>query len=288
MSGVGDLDHLYKYRSLAGESKDRTCHIISDSAIWFSKPADFNDPFDCFPVVKVPANKTIIIDYMKSLIEQEAPFWVTREQKRTRLRSLLRDPSYRPGTPQFIARLRTFTEQSANMIGVLSLSARRDNMLMWSHYASAHTGICLRFNAALSLFHAAQKVTYHEERPTVDLVEDYRNPTNELVVKLLLTKADFWAYEEEWRVIGHPKSSIKQAGGEGLVPFTPRALDGVILGARTSDADATEVAQWLKRLSYPVELLRARPNRDRFCLDIVPFDEIRNDERSISISGHPS
>jgi len=38
---------LYKYRSLMGESRDRTRRAIVDTEVYFSRCTQFNDPFDC-------------------------------------------------------------------------------------------------------------------------------------------------------------------------------------------------------------------------------------------------
>lgn len=70
--------------------------------------------------------------------------------------------------------------------------------------------------------------------------------------------------------MSHLGSPVNPAGGPGLVTFHPAAIDGIILGARTSDADTAEVAGWVEGRTHPVELLRAVANPDAFSLDIVP------------------
>ncbi len=154
---------------------------------------------------------------------------------------------------------------------MLSLSAKPDRVLMWSHYAASHAGICLRFSRAewAFPFRAAQRVAYCAERPVVNPVLD---DAETIVSKFVLSKADFWAYEEEWRVMSHPGSPVNPGGGHGLITYEPRALDGIILGARISDADAAEVATWVRGRAHPVQLLRAVPNPDRFRLDVVPHE----------------
>lgn len=48
-------EYLYKYRSLNGPSFEFTRKIVQDSTVWFSKPSDFNDPFDWLrPSAKPP------------------------------------------------------------------------------------------------------------------------------------------------------------------------------------------------------------------------------------------
>lgn len=42
----GHPDRLYKYRSLAGESRGYTSQIVKDGYIYYASPGELNDPFD--------------------------------------------------------------------------------------------------------------------------------------------------------------------------------------------------------------------------------------------------
>ena len=261
--------HFYKYRAL-GDAKERTRRIIADAEIWFSKPADFNDPFDCAPGFSMAAPPEIYRQYMARLFREKGPP-MRRQALRAQLAAIQRNSQRRQNSPAFVADMRRRTWNMVNEAGVLSLSAKPDRVLMWSHYAASHAGICLRFSRAewAFPFRAAQRVAYCAERPVVNPVLD---DAETIVSKFVLSKADFWAYEEEWRVMSHPGSPVNPGGGHGLITYEPRALDGIILGARISDADAAEVATWVRGRAHPVQLLRAVPNPDRFRLDVVPHE----------------
>jgi hypothetical protein len=259
--------HFYKCRAL-GEAKERTRAIVTNSEIWFSRPMDFNDPFDCAAGFSMAAPRRVYREYMLQLLKDKGGV-VGRAARRRWLAGIFRDATKRQNAPEFIATMRDATRLSINEAGVLSLSTRADSVLMWSHYSASHTGVCLRFSGAKWAFpfRAAQRVRYCTERPVVNPVVD---DADTIVDKGILSKADFWAYEEEWRVVSHPGSPIRPGGGFGLITYAPQALDGIILGARMSDANAAEVADWVRDRDHPVELLRAVPNADRFRLDIVP------------------
>ncbi|MFC0387262.1 DUF2971 domain-containing protein [Muricoccus vinaceus] len=259
--------HFFKYRSL-GDAKDRTRSIIADSKIWFSRPMDFNDPFDCAPGFSMAAPPKVFRDYMMKLFREKAPT-MSRPVLRAQLGMIQKDSRRRQNSPEFLTGMREATWRSVNTAGVLSLSARADSVLMWSHYSASHTGICLRFSSAewAFPFRAAQRVRYCAERPIVNPVLD---DADTIVDKSILSKADFWAYEREWRILSHPGSPVRPGGGFGLITYAPKALDGIVLGARISDADAAEVASWVRDREHPVELLRAVPNPGIFRLDIVP------------------
>jgi hypothetical protein len=133
---------------------------------------------------------------------------------------------------------------------IYSLASRGDEILMWSHYSGSHSGVCLRFRPRplLRAFQVAFPVHYAPERPRIVVgVEDHL----EQLQKMLLTKADFWSYEREWRFVGWRE-------GPGMRQFPAEALDGIILGAKITDTDARRVLSWVQqRAEGPIEVLRA-------------------------------
>jgi hypothetical protein len=133
---------------------------------------------------------------------------------------------------------------------VYSVASSGEEILMWSHYGGQHSGICLRFRprSLLDAFGIAFPVYYSDQRPRIVVgVED----RNEQLRKMLLTKADFWRYEDEWRFIGWRE-------GAGVRRFPTAALDGIILGARISERSEELVRGWVEaRREGPIEILRA-------------------------------
>ena len=51
---------LYKYRSLAGDSRNYTHSAIVDTEIYFPRYRDFNDPFDCRLNVRADGNDDLM------------------------------------------------------------------------------------------------------------------------------------------------------------------------------------------------------------------------------------
>ena len=100
MSGGDNPTHLYKYRSLEGDARERTRRIIADNALWFSAPTDFNDPFDCSPVLSMQAGEAVTRKYLKTLFREAKG--MKRIQQRALLSDIRRDPRWRPTSPHFI------------------------------------------------------------------------------------------------------------------------------------------------------------------------------------------
>jgi hypothetical protein len=67
-----------------------------------------------------------------------------------------------------LERLRDDIQRDVDNAGILSLTERPGNLLMWGHYASSHTGVCLEFAVSVheTFFGRAQPIVYSGKRPT--------------------------------------------------------------------------------------------------------------------------
>ena len=90
-------------------------------------------------------------------------------------------------------------------------------------------------------------VTYTRDLPLPNLLGDDRN---ERAQQLLLTKAEDWAYEREWRMIEPDR-------GPGSRAFPPELLSAIILGAKMSKADKDKIMNWLAQRSMPLPVYQA-------------------------------
>jgi hypothetical protein len=222
--------------------------IICDHELYFSAPSSFNDPFDCRPPFSFEASDDEKRRYLDRVIKRNSSPQENRQQRRAETKNrltALSDPEML--TTIQAANIRTLTQD----IGVLCLSDVRDDILMWSHYADAHQGLCLEFDGNYEFFARAQPIAYKSERPTINA---FRDSLDKMVIEALLTKAQHWSYEREWRVIDHTT-------GPGTYRFPAAALTGIILGAQIPDNLAAMVLGWIKRRANPVTLFRASVHR---------------------------
>ena len=127
-------EKMYKYYSCGGDNSDRIeSRLLGE--IYFSSPLDFNDPYDCqLPIINNntdshPKGKS----YIKFILEEENfPF----DEVYNKL--LKKDKE---------TESKVFKEQ-INRLGILCLTKRNDNILMWGHYAN-NVGICLEYDVML-------------------------------------------------------------------------------------------------------------------------------------------
>lgn len=244
--------YLYKFRAV----NDYTMSIFEDQSLFFSAAQNFNDPFDFLPVVEADASKADLVSYLDRQMKDEG---FPRAERRRR-QSLL---SKRSTIKTNLAGARQVAADALSEVrvqtGVLSLSASPEKVLLWSHYADSHRGICLRFRQQRKdgFLELTQPIVYQAERPDI-------NPTIDdnwtMFQRALLTKADFWSYEEEWRLVINGKKP-------GSHRFPDGALDGIIFGCAVSKEH--EDAVRLAASRYDIEWLRASIDERTFRLNIV-------------------
>ncbi|KAA2235590.1 DUF2971 domain-containing protein [Salinarimonas soli] len=217
--------YLYKFRSLAAENPRKfTRAIIVDGVLWHAQPSSFNDPFDCLPVITGPEGEEKL-RYLKRL-HAEHRAHEPRAVRRRRIKQMMQRP-----LSEFLTT--AVLPAAVDRVGVVSLSAGYEQVLMWTHYADEHRGICLRFSTKGAPFKDAYQVIYSAERPVLNVARD---GGVEYFEKALLTKADFWRYEQEYRTVNRTP---------GAQPYDQALLTGVILGARITSEDRAAVLDWL-------------------------------------------
>ena len=178
------------------------------------------------------------------------------------LRRLIEREARHVGKDPSLEQITRGIQDDLDRLGVLSLSASDRNILLWSHYAMSHSGICLKFLAEENtpLFVGAQKVEYLTEYPQVHLHDD----PDWHIKSFLLTKAHDWSYEQEWRII--------TTEGHGNKSFPDNLLTGVILGVRMLPEDRDYVVNLIKQRKSPVEICQANIKEGSFSLE---FEALR-------------
>ena len=119
--------------------------------------------------------------------------------------------------------------QLARTYGVVCFSASPTQMLLWSHYADGHRGVCLEFDTDERPIRGWKHYTYipvgYCEDRTIDVLG---LGFDAAFIALLSTKGSAWAYEQEYRLI--------TLRGPGPQPARLAALTGVFLGSRLHES----------------------------------------------------
>lgn len=223
---------LYKYQSYNVQTIDNLVNRI----LWFSKPIKFNDPYECYIPNYLPnlsKNEWEILylqvrniwherkndkffeedydneykQFMGQIFKDDKPEKIFKASY-----NLLKNPWINFGWKKLI-------ENEFGEIGISCFSEKKDDPLMWSHYADGHRGFCLEFDAGLEPFSKALKVSYSELLLSL-------KPENEafnLFKNLATHKFKGWESEQEWRLFVRV--------GETEYGFNPNSLISIYFGS---------------------------------------------------------
>lgn len=248
------VQYLYKYGSIDEYSE----FLFTTPSVWFSPPVQLNDPFECRPYFTFEGNREQIIEAIIRQLRQRFPA-SGDDQIIAMATSLYLEDRHRD--PEKSEELRkNLLQNFANNIGLYCLSSKPDDILMWSHYGSGHSGFCLKFEATANtpFFGNAQKVRYSESFPNIDF---FNTPIDEQVNLVFLTKFLGWSYEEEWRIIDN-------ATGPGLKEYPSELLTGVIFGIKMSRENKNKIRDWINRSGRDVIFYQAELNEKKFAIEI--------------------
>ena len=183
---------LYKYKAFNASALS----LIANREIYFASPGELNDP--CDSQISITASLEAAIAQR----EEDPARKVLAKLER------LRKPY------EIFAEM----ERDTKKIGILSLTKDNLNVLMWSHYADEHKGLCFGFRFS-------SKVTeYNEENKIIGMASCHycgSNPFSDFFVEFdkadksprwedfwhtilslgMVSKSEAWRYENEVRIL---------------------------------------------------------------------------------------
>jgi len=159
-------------------------------------------------------------------------------------------------------------------------SKKSNSVLMWSHYADSHHGICLEFDEERSFF---KDVNYAKSKPRLDLYSavsrilafdyvgevisynDYKFAKK--MLEPFFTKSSEWSYEEEVRCVlsdNEPNTEGYQWDGERS--FINMKITKVLVGTKADGEALNKILKAAEKRSIPVVFMKE--SKDRYA--IVP------------------
>lgn len=179
------------------------------------------------------------------------------------------------------------------------LTESNDNILMWSHYAKGHTGICIEYdlktlvNDKYQILNHIFPVIYDNdiilERNIPKMIESYKSIKTAIdidealdnklfndIIPLFLIKSKVWEYEREWRII----YSLKQMYDEndetlysGNIPLN--CISGIYLGLKIHPEIKRNILEICERISNDdkhIDVYQAKISGDRCTIE---FDKVQ-------------
>lgn len=290
---------------------------LANAHIRFTQPGSFNDPFEAFPYFKqITPDEHIgslinennkdkakiekmleeswqkqldqhpglnipfdfVKPFMKSMMVQSMPF----------INRLFRDfMGMRDSFSRNLA-LHSLLKGMNKEIGILSLTEKSDNLLMWSHYSSDHSGFVIEFDETNPFFDQRsekdeitghlKKVRYSLERPEIILYDpQLSNDENadNWINNIFWVKSKHWEYEQEWRMTYTLRDCQRVVPSSPydicLFPFPKKSINKIYIGCRTPKNISDEIQKInLADNDYShVKILRAIINEREYKLDFI-------------------
>lgn len=253
-----DPKYLYRYYRFDMYTEK----IFTKNEIYFQKPSKFNDPLDS--KITYACKGTVIEkqEFLKKNLSLAKPKLTEKE-----LNNISQEPV---NFEKFFNDFRKKNDPRRDELGIYCLTTLRDNILMWAHCSDNHKGFCLEFDGQGEFFQRALPVKYSKVLPTYNILEHTLGEPHRHADKfadLLLTKAEDWRYENEWRIVFTPEH-----GGFGIHTFPEKLLTGVILGFQISNENRNSIIEWCKGRMFKPKIYQATPKDGEFGLDIIPLD----------------
>jgi hypothetical protein len=165
--------------------------IFHEKKLWFSAPLDFNDPFEALPRYD-EFTKRFIKDYRQ---KEYVFLGVDIGQNYKKFCKYYKEIDKKALDACLQKGPREVQKRFGEEFKLVCFTTSEMNILMWSHYASSHTGFVLRFCVNDDPFwHSLVKVTYSSKRLHVGEGADQEQ-------FMFATKSDEWKYENEYRMI---------------------------------------------------------------------------------------
>lgn len=259
-------EKLFKFKGMSRDSRDHVLDMISNSRIYFSSPDQFNDPLDCAPVC-APAKSVADPAFIQELLENETALARAAGKSPEEIEAMRKAEGVPPSEIGFAVTAR-MRRELINDARVFCLSASDSHPLLWSHYADCHRGICLHFKAAPgSLFGLARAVEYRQARPAILVPLEYNKSDDDIADTMVRVKAEFWGYEEEYRIIAHEGTEWGDTLVDRRCSFPSSLLCGITLGMRISPSDRKGLIE-LSTNRYPaLAIYQAEEDPDRFWIN---------------------
>ncbi|WBL24260.1 DUF2971 domain-containing protein [Zunongwangia sp. HGR-M22] len=235
-----------------------------------------NDPFECLPQKPSYKEYELAIDEVsKMLISQNENIDISKFQAIVdNLKKQLKQQSKEN------IRDTSLSDAQSNVnrdIGILSLTKKWNNTLMWSHYSNSHKGFCVGFDPTNKYFddyinddgtksRTKKDVIYSKERAKIPMTLAKRD---ELGIEPFITKSLDWYYEDEIRVIAslnlHDDIIRKEPMDIYLFKVPHSLIREIIMGVNINEQDEKLITDFCEKRN--INLYKTKVSDTKFNME---------------------
>jgi hypothetical protein len=227
---------LYKYRPF----NDHLKPVIVSQKIWFPTRAKLNDPEDLELKLVEDVDAEVYRQFLLKKADQES--WPRKHLKYNLKKGFSPKGDLTSEAKRKIASSRAVLQKYFDGLGILSLSDKENDPVLWERYGDKDKGVYIVFKIEPSKY--LLRVQYETPRPqpklsvlllSADAEQDLR--------KILRTKTTKWSDESEWRYFVR--------NGNTEFSFLGKVA-AIRLGKKMLDANRQTIAQWVAAAGEPI------------------------------------
>jgi len=257
---------LYKYRQWTEPCVDNQYQrrVLTDNELYLASADQFNDPFDAAIPFKYREDQLTPDNIFLKLWQtgKEVFQGISDAELIHKCYEQQNSGRFENGT-YWKEEYERFKEDNNKNFGILSLTSKKSNLLMWSHYSNSHRGFCVGFDK-FKLWDliggVLGPVIYQTEFPAVGLFDNNPNA----LTTLLMTKSPEWEYENEYRI-------TKVFAARKIYQFPNDAILEIILGYKMPDAEKDEIVKLAKAKFPTAKIFESKMSLEKFKLDMIPI-----------------
>lgn len=223
--------------------------ILLKQSLQFSDPSTFNDPFDCNEkLLKMHHDEKLIEHAINNSTEK------TTRQERREIKRRFKNPN---NQAQILKEKRKEYKLSC-------FSEVNDEILMWSHYANKHTGICIGFNFP----HKYDNKFILCPVKYIDQIKELDGETDvyRVILYWLTTKSIRWSHEQEIRAISRCKNQNME---NEYINYESKYVKEIIFGCNVPDKKIKETIEKIRKSNLDINKITIKKmiiNEDDFLL----------------------
>lgn len=257
---------LFKYRQWTEPyaEKQYQRRILTDNELYLASAEQFNDPFDATLPFKYREDQLTPDNIFLKLWQSGRELFPGLSEPELMQKCYEQQQSGRfESGAYWKENYEKFKEDNFKNFGILSLTSKKDNLLMWSHYANSHKGFCIGFDK----YHlwdliggTLGPVMYQTEFPTAGLFDE--NET--ALTTLIMTKSPEWEYEDEYRF-------SKVFAAKQIFQFPSEAVLEIVLGYKMPNEEKDAIVALAKEKFPNAKLFQSQMSLEKFKLDMIPI-----------------
>jgi hypothetical protein len=281
MSQKEKLKLVYKYETI----NEHLFENLEKNQLYFEDPRKYNDPLDSKVNGHIEYTEKQFYEYILN-----SNSGANQIQVQNHINQLIRKEEFKRDTKTGL--IKEDVESRSSSL-TCCFSEKRNNILMWSHYANKHKGICLNYKTIQvprtpnfrhtttlrltvnSIPTQLFEMKYQTKKPTYkNYAEVIIQNDAESLFDNLLTKSICWKYEKERRIISLVQKNIQN--------FKKEELEGIIFGLKVKHYDAYKVHKIMEKYyinkGININFYKPAESKINYTLNITKIEEDKIDD----------